>query len=74
MYADIFDATKNQRAVRNERFKYIENISDNTVYLFDLSKDPFEKTNLLSGKPSEETLKNKSALRAKVVELTARAK
>lgn len=74
VFADIYGLSgptqKNQRTVSNGRYKYIENVLENTVELYDLESDPFESENLLSGDLSEEVQANLDSLRADIVAIT----
>jgi arylsulfatase A-like enzyme len=50
VYSDFFGSspsTNDGYAIRNENYKYIK-LTSGTEYLFNLSTDPFEKTNLLA--------------------------
>lgn len=51
-FADQFGVAgrnlRNARTIRNERYKLLQNIAENTEELFDLQQDPFENVNLLN--------------------------
>lgn len=56
------NAANDGYAIRNETYKFIQ-LEDGTEHLFQLSTDPFEKDNLLSGSLSEEAQQNLDALK-----------
>lgn len=72
-YADVFGVSgptqKNLRTIRNDRYKYIEDIMENTVEFYDLQSDPFENNNLLKAELSAEAQQNLASLKKELAEL-----
>ncbi len=72
-FADVFGLSgpvrKNLRTIRNDRFKLIENIFDNTVEFYDLSNDPYENANLMSRPLSATQQSNFDSLRQQIADL-----
>lgn len=74
-YADHFGPTRtqivNRRAIRDDQFKIIVDLQENTTELYDLSTDPYESVDLLQETLDEETEVRYYALLAQLEELHA---
>ena len=74
-YADHFGPMRtqlvNRRAIRDDQFKIIVDLQDNTTELYDLSVDPYESEDLLQEDLDEETEVRYYALLAQLEELVA---
>jgi arylsulfatase A-like enzyme len=72
-YADHFGATRNgnsdERAMRTERFKLVQDFGNDTEELFDLVEDPYEKQNLLDGSLTEEANQSYHNLKMRLADL-----
>jgi arylsulfatase B len=74
-YADAFGPTRtklvNLRAIRDDQYKIVKDLQDNTTELYDLSVDPYESEDLLQEDLGEETEVRYYALLAQLEELVA---
>lgn len=74
-YADAFGPTRtgmrDERAIRDEQFKVVINLQENTTELYDLQVDPYETRDLLQEDLTEETEVRYYALLAQLDELLA---
>ena len=65
-YSELFGSALRQYdgyTIRNDRYKLIH-LQNNTEYLYNLTTDPFEKTNLMLTTLSAEAAQNLTQLRA----------
>ena len=70
IYADVNFPGQRQRAIRNESYKLIRSLDDETEWFFDLSGDPWEWRNLID-RLSGRDLQNYEALSRELAILTA---
>jgi arylsulfatase B len=74
-YADHFGATRtgasDERAIRNARYKLIQDRVKDTEELYDLVDDPYEQNDLLQGEPTAETTEHYESLKARIEALVA---
>ena len=74
-YADVYGPQQNQivnmRAIRNERYKLLLDLQNDTEELYDLSVDPYEHSDLLTAALTPEAQENYDSLVARLGELLA---
>jgi len=74
-YADVFGPQQgdiaNRRAIRDERFKLIFDLQQDTVEFYDLSVDPYEQVDLLQDALSDDAQASYDGLNAQLEELLA---
>ena len=72
-YVDHFGATRtgdsNEKAIRNERYKLVQDFVSGSQELFDLEVDPYEQNDLLAGDLSAEAQANYEGLKSRLAAL-----
>ena len=75
-YADVFGpqirvGIANSRAIRNQQYKLIFDLQNDTAELYDLESDPYENNDLLTGTLSDEAQANYESLTQRLGKLIA---
>jgi len=74
-YADVYGQQQNQmvnrRAIRNDRYKLVMDLQNDSEELYDLSIDPYEHRDLLSAALAPEAQENYDELVTRLLELLA---
>ena len=74
-YADHFGSTRtgdaDERAIRNERYKLVQDFGRDTEELFDLVEDPYEHSDLLKGELTPGAKENYESLKSRIEALVA---
>jgi arylsulfatase A-like enzyme len=74
-YADAFGPTRtgivNRRAIRNEQYKIVIDLQNDTEEFYDLTSDPYEHEDLLAGTLSDAAQANYESLTMQLAELLA---
>jgi arylsulfatase A-like enzyme len=72
-YADVFGPQQgqivNRKAIRDERYKIIRDLRNETEEFYDLSVDPFEQNDLLQGELDDDAQRGYDSLEAQLEEL-----
>jgi len=72
-YADVFGPQQgqivNRKAIRDERYKIIRDLRNETEEFYDLSVDPFEQNDLLQGELDVDAQRGYDSLEAQLEEL-----
>jgi arylsulfatase A-like enzyme len=74
-YADAFGPTRsgivNRRAIRNQQYKIVMDLQNNTEEFYDLASDPYEHEDLLAGTLDDQAQTNYESLTMQLAELLA---
>lgn len=74
-YADIFGSVRgaqlNSRTIRNDEYKLIQHLNNNTEELYKLTDDPYENSNLLASELNTEQQENYDSLKGEIDKLTS---